>query len=60
VGDGGTDHADMAVALKHYLPNHIVSIEMLATSNEPHIASIERALNVAIQYYRSDSIGAHV
>lgn len=60
LGDGGTDHAEVATALKHYLPNHVVSIEMVATKNEPHIVSIERALNVAIQHYRSDSIGAHV
>jgi len=49
---GGTDHAAMFGALQTYLPDHIVTIEMLATAHEPHLVSIERALQVAIQYYR--------
>ena len=53
LGDGGSDHAKMVAALKQYLPSHIVSIEMLATKNEPHEVSIERALKVAIRYYRN-------
>ena len=59
LGDGGTDHAKMVAALKQYLPNHVVSIEMLATKNEPHEVSIERALCVAIQHYRNNEVGAH-
>ncbi len=57
LGDGGTDHSKVVAALKQHLPNHVVSIEMLATKNEPHEVSIERALNVAIQYYRNNGIG---
>ncbi len=53
-GDGGTDHAAMFGALHSYLPDHVVTIEMLATAHEPHLVSIERALQVAIQYYRDD------
>jgi D-psicose/D-tagatose/L-ribulose 3-epimerase len=60
LGDGGTDHGKMVAALEQHLPNHVVSIEMLATKNEPHEVSIERALNVAIQHYRNNGVGANV
>jgi D-psicose/D-tagatose/L-ribulose 3-epimerase len=53
LGDGGTDHAKAASALEKHLPGHVVSIEMLATKDEPHQASIERALRVATRHYRS-------
>jgi len=52
LGDGGTEHGKMAAALSQYLPTHIVSIEMVATKDEPHAVSIERALRVATRYYR--------
>lgn len=54
LGDGGADHDRAADAVRRSLPNHLVSIEMVATQNEPHLASIERALNVAIRSYRDD------
>lgn len=57
LGDGGTDHAEVAEALALYLPAHTVSIEMLATQNEPHEVSIERALTVAAWHYRNSGIG---
>lgn len=60
LGDGGTDHATVATCLRQRLPEHIVSIEMLATKNEPHLVSIERALGVAIQHYRNDGKGGSV
>ncbi len=50
--DGGTDHASMGKALAAHLPHHLVTIEMLATQDEPHLVAIERALQVAIQHYR--------
>ena len=52
LGNGGTDHATMFQALMQCLPNHLVTIEMVATQNEPHLVSIERALGVAIEHYR--------
>ena len=52
LGDGATDHGAMHQALAPCLPNHLVTIEMLATQNEPHLVSIERALGVAIEHYR--------
>lgn len=60
LGDGETSHADVVAALKQYLPHHVVSIEMLATKNEAHEVSIERALNVAIRHYRNKGIGVKV
>jgi sugar phosphate isomerase/epimerase len=55
LGDGGTDHARAAESLLRFLPEHVVSIEMLATGNEPHLVSIQRALGVAQRHYHSMS-----
>lgn len=60
LGDGGTDHGKMFAALKQHLSNHVVSIEMLATKDEPHEVSIERALTVAILHYRNNWVSANV
>lgn len=53
LGDGGTQHDRLAHAFSLYLPDAIVSIEMVATQNEPHLAAIERAIRVATQAYRN-------
>lgn len=53
LGDKGTDHTTIAASLQRLLPDNIVTIEMLATKNEPHIVSIERALGVAVRSYRN-------
>ncbi|QGW76529.1 TIM barrel protein [Pseudomonas alkylphenolica] len=58
LGDGGTNHRNMAAAIERFLANPVVSIEMLGTKDEAHIVSIERALSVATQYYRSPRAGA--
>lgn len=55
LGDGGTDHGAMHRALMTHLPDHIVTIEMVATAQEPHLVAIERALQVATMSYRPDS-----
>ena len=52
LGDGTTNHAQFGSEIKHYLPNHIVSIEMLASKEESHLVAIERALFIANHYYR--------
>lgn len=52
-GDGGTDHQLMHRALSQHLPEHLVSIEMVATKEEPHLQSIERALVCAVECYRT-------
>jgi len=56
LGDGGTDHAMMAEALSKHLPNHLVTIEMLASRDEPHEVSIERSLNYAMRHYLSNGV----
>jgi D-psicose/D-tagatose/L-ribulose 3-epimerase len=53
LGDGTTNHRQVYAALEHYLPTHLVCIEMLATKNESHLLSIERALKVAINSYHA-------
>ncbi len=53
LGDGGTDHQLMHKALSQHLPEHLVSIEMVATKEEPHLQSIERALVCAVECYRT-------
>lgn len=53
LGDGETDHRLMHKVLQQHLPDHVVSIEMVATKLEPHLQSIERALTCAVECYRS-------
>lgn len=52
LGDGGSDHRDAAEAIAAGLPDHVVSVEMVATRDEPHLTAIERALQVATTHYR--------
>jgi len=59
LGDGRTNHDKVRDALVQYLPNHIVTIEMLTTKSEPHEVAIERALNVAVRVYRAIGVGAN-
>lgn len=54
LGDGTTNHDVMHTALSRYLPDYPVSVEMVATKDEPHIQAIERALNHAVRCYRTD------
>lgn len=51
LGDGEVDHNKIANILKKYFSDHLISVEMLATSNEAHSISIERSLNLAALYY---------
>jgi D-psicose/D-tagatose/L-ribulose 3-epimerase len=60
LGDKGTDHAMIAACLRRHLPESIVSIEMLATKNEPHLVAIKRALKVAIRFYRNVGDGVEI
>ena len=52
LGDGRTDHALVAETLRAYLPEQVVTIEMLPAKNESNIVAIERALVLANQHYR--------
>lgn len=52
LGDGASAHVAIAAAVRAHLPHHTVTIEMLATTGEPHLDSIARALKVASTFYR--------
>tara|TARA_B110000908_G_C10239313_1_gene445186 strand:- start:435 stop:1271 length:837 start_codon:yes stop_codon:yes gene_type:complete len=51
LGDAGTDHQKCANALMMTHSDSVLTIEMVATKNEPHLASIKRALIIANKYY---------
>ncbi len=57
LGDEEINHKEIASALREYLPDVVVCIEMLATQSEPHLASLERALNTAIKNYSEITSG---
>lgn len=57
LGDADGGHARMSQALGRCLPQHLVTIEMVATGHEPHMVSIERALKVAMRHYRPEDAG---
>lgn len=54
LGDCTTDHKCLASVVAKYLPHHVVTVEMVATEDEPHVVSVERALTVATENYRSN------
>jgi D-psicose/D-tagatose/L-ribulose 3-epimerase len=54
LGDSETNHRLIHKLLLQYLPEHLVSIEMLSTKKEPHLLSIERSLSCAIDSYRPE------
>lgn len=51
LGDGGADHMNLGAAIHRHLPTSLVSIEMLATTKESPLTSVERALSVGNRYY---------
>lgn len=53
LGDGKTNHGVVADALRKFLPDQIISIEMLPAKNENNLVAIERALSVANSHYRA-------
>jgi D-psicose/D-tagatose/L-ribulose 3-epimerase len=57
LGNGTTDHAKVAAVLRRRLPHQVVSIEMVATQDEPHLASLERAVAIAVHHYRDGAEG---
>lgn len=55
LGNGGTDHKRMSAAITNTLPDHLVTIEMVATKDEPHLQAIERVLEIAVEAYSEPS-----
>ena len=55
LGDGTADHGRTASTLQAFLPDQIVSIEMLPPKGEDPLTGLERAMTVAIHHYRSGS-----
>ncbi|HQU09050.1 MAG TPA: TIM barrel protein [Opitutales bacterium] len=53
VGSGQTDHATIAPLVTQWLPDHLVSIEMLATKEVPHLTSIEQAIQTVRSHYHN-------
>jgi sugar phosphate isomerase/epimerase len=51
LGDGGVDHGAAALALRRHMPQTLVTVEMVATAQEPHLTAIHRALAVASRCY---------
>jgi sugar phosphate isomerase/epimerase len=54
LGDRGVDHEKLHSAIAKVLPHHVASIEMLATTTEPSLNSVERALIFANAHYRPE------
>jgi D-psicose/D-tagatose/L-ribulose 3-epimerase len=52
VGDSTADHDSYSKTLKAHLNNALVTIEMIATQDESHLISIDRALAFVTQTYR--------
>ena len=52
LGDSTAQHDAVHTSLVRHLPDHIVCIEMLATTGEPHLTSVERAVARAVAVYR--------
>ncbi|MDD5461726.1 MAG: sugar phosphate isomerase/epimerase [Methylococcales bacterium] len=59
LGEGGTDHAKVAEALKRHLPDHVVCVEMMATTDERHEVSIARSLTVVGRHYCNTGVQAN-
>lgn len=57
LGDGTTMHDLMAKAIARHLPEHLITIEMVATKSEPPLASVRRAISIAKKAYRPVSRG---
>ncbi|QDL55228.1 sugar phosphate isomerase/epimerase family protein [Rhodoferax aquaticus] len=57
LGDGCADHSSAASQLRARVPDQVVTIEMLPPKAGANIAAIERALAVAICYYRDQPVG---
>ena len=56
LGDGACDHRAAAQAISRSFTDPLVTIEMVATKDEPHLTSIERAIEFADHCYRRNEL----
>jgi sugar phosphate isomerase/epimerase len=56
LGDSDTKHNQLAEAINIFLPQHVCTIEMVATQNEDHLLSIGRAICTGMTYYQINTI----
>ena len=54
LGDKGVDHGALHRAMAAVLPHHVATIEMLATTAEPPLGAVDRALRFANAHYRAE------
>ncbi|TCL07408.1 sugar phosphate isomerase/epimerase family protein [Sodalis ligni] len=59
IGDANTDHQSIYNALALSVPELQITIEMLETKRESHLASIERAVKFTTDVYRPDKRSNH-
>ena len=57
LGHKNTNHKIIADELARYFENSIATIEMLVTSDTPHLLSIEESLKIATSFYRGNVRG---
>lgn len=55
LGDGASDHHRAPAALAQHLGDRVACIEMVATTDEPPVQSVMRALEFAVTTYRAAS-----
>jgi sugar phosphate isomerase/epimerase len=53
LGSAGTDHEPIAEAIRRHLKRPLVTIEMVATTDQPHPRSVASALAFAVRHYRN-------
>lgn len=56
LGDGGVNHAAIGKLINKYMPQKIVSLEMLPSKHESNTDALERALRLAIRSYRGPAL----
>ena len=58
LGDSCLDHARMSVLVRDAFPGRILCIEMLASTTEPHLSAVERAVRFAQLVYGATDHGS--
>lgn len=59
LGDGDANHCALGSVLRDWLPDSIVSIEMLPAKTGTNLSAVERAISVAVRHYRNGDEGVN-